>query len=687
MTNYTQLFLEFLTCYERDNILYYNEQLKAIHAQNKRELYVNLSHVYDYSPDLAKYIIDEPDEALEFCNDIFKSKLPLTNSDEKYYVRFYSDNNINLKGIRQLRKNDIDRLVYVAAVVVKASPVRSIITSASFECRECGNIMLIIQDTENLTYPNKCSNPNCNVTKKERFKYRSRESEKLDIQILKVQEPHSELERPGDIPYMMTVYLYDNIVDYSRTGQHVKIMGIYRNQPTRDMKGGQKTICEPYITANNIEAEDIEQADDISDDDVHKIKKLAEEIDIRTKIVNSVAPHIYGSEHLKMAAALSLFGGVEKEKIRGLIHVLFMGDPSTGKSQIIKCACELSPRHIYTSGQGSSAAGLTAAVLNDASMGGWTLEAGALPRASGGVCAIDEFDKMSEQDRKAIHEVMEQQTASISKAGIVATLPSKTTIIAAANPRSGHYDEYKTATENINLTPAIISRFDLIFIVRDRANEKSDAEIADQILNNHLGLKKENSPSIIEKDLLRKYIIHAKRECSPKLNENLKKKIKDFYVEIRKKEGGFMVARNLDGIVRLCEAHAKMALQTEVTDEDVDTIIDLMTSSLKQLGYDPETGMIDMDRVLTGVNKKERENHDSIYENIRNLLIEKYQQTKETPYLSFDEIFKKCSQITSKEQLKALLRNMHKQHQIKIESNNRISTEEKIWLFKPVVIG
>jgi replicative DNA helicase Mcm len=683
------IFTEFLDCFKKDDVNYYQLQINAIinamGSHNTHEIYINLDHVNEYDKKLARWIIDNPDEAIEECNERFKNKIRPFTDDDPYHVRFYSDCGLNQKTIRELRKNDIDKLIYISAVVINASPVRSIITEAAFECRVCGTEMLIRQDSEILQYPETCGNQNCKASKKSHFKYRSRDSSKLDIQILKIQEPLTDLTRPGDIPYTINVYLYDTIVDFSRTGQHVKVMGIYRNEPTENAKGAQRTICEPFIYANNIEAEDIEQIDDLSDDDKAKIIEMKNDIVIRQKIINSIASHIKGHENLKLASALCLFGGVEKKldtgTIRGLIHALFMGDASTGKSQILKAVAELSPRHIYTSGQGSSAAGLTAAVTNDANMGGWTLEAGAIPRASGGVCAIDEFDKMNELDRKAIHEVMEQQTCSVCKAGIVATLPARTTIIAGANPRNGHYDEYKTPIENINLSPTIISRFDIIFIVKDKSDKQKDEEIAEQILSNHMGVKKITEIEKIEKDLLRKYIIYAKRECKPKISPEIAQRIKNFYVKIRSEQNGFMVARNLDGIVRMCEAHAKMGLQDEVTHNDVDAVLELMQKSLKELGYDPDLGIIDMDRIITGVSKKDREESNNIYDSIRNLLIERYQQTNETPYISFDEIFKGCNSITSKEQLKKILNNLQKQHQIKIESNNRISTDEQIWLF------
>ncbi|MEJ2279285.1 MAG: minichromosome maintenance protein MCM [Candidatus Lokiarchaeota archaeon] len=318
-----------------------------------------------------------------------------------------------------------------------------------------------------------------------------------------------------------------------------------------------------------------------------------------------------------MACALSLFGGTRKKKPggsykRGDIHVLFVGDPGTGKSEVLKGTVELSPRGLYTSGKGSTAVGLTAAVIKDAETGQMNLEAGAIVLANGGVAAIDEFDKMDSADRSALHEGMEQQTVSIAKAGIVATLKAETAVIAAANPYSGRYDIYKTPTQNIRLPPSLLSRFDLIFVIVDRPNKADDAQMAEFILQNAMSPsgelneeQEEESIAPISGDLLKKYIKHAKRSCKPVLTIEAKEKIKDFYLELRGEYDSedaivSILARNLDALVRLSEAHAKMALRSDVLKEDVEEIIILFKRYLRDTGYDETTGKIDMDRIFVG---------------------------------------------------------------------------------------
>ena len=334
---------------------------------------------------------------------------------------------------------------------------------------------------------------------------------------------------------------------------------------------------------------------------------------IQKKIARSISPVIYGRDELKMATALSLFGGTRKLRPgggykRGDIHILFVGDPGTGKSEILKSAIEISPRGLYTSGKGSTAVGLTAAVIKDNETGQMNLEAGAIILANGGVAAIDEFDKMDTSDRSALHEAMEQQTVSIAKAGIVATLKAQTAIIAAANPRTGRYDRYKTPTQNIHLPPSLLSRFDLIFIVTDKPDPANDAQMAEFILQNSMEGPKDNNNSKsapIDSELLKKYIKYARRKCFPVLSEEAKEKIKAFYLQLRGQYDSedaivSILARNLDALVRLSEAYAKMSLRNKVLKSDVEEIIKLFTRYLKDTGYDESTGKIDMDRILVG---------------------------------------------------------------------------------------
>ncbi len=281
-------------------------------------------------------------------------------------------------------------------------------------------------------------------------------------------------------------------------------------------------------------------------------------------------------------------------------------------SQLLKYVAQISPRGLYTTGKGSTAAGLTAAVVRDSSTGGWTLEAGALVLADRGVACIDEFDKMNEDDRRAIHEAMEQQTISIAKAGIVATLNARTTVIAASNPKKGRYDPYESVAENINLPPTILSRFDLVFIMRDIPDKMKDKNIAEHILDTRRGRNPEAKPPV-DVELLKKYIAYARQNVRPVLTEEAANVIKNFYIEMREKSGkitseegviGETIAitpRQLEALIRLSEARAKMHLRNEVTANDAEAAIELMMHMLSQVGYDFASGAYDITGLMTGV--------------------------------------------------------------------------------------
>jgi replicative DNA helicase Mcm len=329
---------------------------------------------------------------------------------------------------------------------------------------------------------------------------------------------------------------------------------------------------------------------------------------------------------VKEAIALQLFGGSaklleDKTRIRGDIHILIVGDPGIGKSQMLKYVSKLAPRGIYTSGKGTSGVGLTAAAVRD-ELGGWSLEAGALVLGDRGNVCVDELDKMRPEDRSAIHEALEQQTISIAKAGIMATLNSRCSVLAAANPKYGRFDRFKPTAEQINLPSTILSRFDLIFVIEDKPDPDRDKRLAGHILRIH---KNTSIPFEIDPELLRKYIAYARKEVHPKLTQEAMRVLEEFYVGMR---GGVddeedapvpITARQLEALVRLSESSARIRLSQEVTDYDAKRAILLQQKCLKQVGYDPETGKVDIDKVEGRTPKSDRDKYRLISETIKRL--------------------------------------------------------------------
>jgi len=353
-----------------------------------------------------------------------------------------------------------------------------------------------------------------------------------------------------------------------------------------------------YIEAVNKDPSEIP----ISPEEEQEIRWLASDSGIYDKIIKSIAPSIYGCRHVKEAVMYQLFGGCEKKYsdrvVRGNIHTLWIDDPSTAKSQILVAACNLAPRGLYVSGGGASGAGLTAAVVKvEGEI--WALEAGAVVLANKGICCIDEIEKMGDDDRARIHEAMAQGTVSIQKATAHYILPAKTSILAAGNPTFGRYDLYKTVAENISLPTTILSRFDLIFIGKgDKPDEERDEAVAAHILEDP-----EKFQTLINKELLRKYIALAKR-INPKMTKEAGNYIKDFYKKMRALNKGaeespiVITARQLEGLIRISEAHAKIRLSEKVEKEDALASIEIMLKSLKQVGIDPETGEFDIDALF-----------------------------------------------------------------------------------------
>ena len=665
INDFEEFFKEFE---ESPNVFKYRQKISEAYSKSENFVTVLFEDILNFKPMLANYLKNHPEQALHDAVDAFKNIIRidaggLFNPNEEYRVRISTANNSNDVHLRKIRSVHIDKLIYVKGIIIRASDVRPQITQAVFECPLCGNIMQEEQATKKLTPPNLCSNPNCKNNRN--FRVITDESEFIDYQLITIQESPDEL-RSGDIPKTLQAILYHDLVDSVRPGERIKIMGILKSNPKEDRRGRLSTIFMIQLIANSIEGLTQEDEEiELTQNDIDQIFALSQEPFIQKKIARSIARTILGQEQLKMAGAMSLFGGIQKKKkdgskLRGDIHVLFLGDPGTGKSQILQSCAMISKRSVYTSGKGSSAAGLTAAVLRESDNSGMQLEAGALVLASGGIACIDEFDKMRKTDRVAIHEAMEQQTISIAKGGIVATLQAKTAIIAAANPKHGRWNEYETAVENINLSPPILSRFDLIFVIRDKPDRHSDDIIAEYILTSHMqgyddtfSLDEEDSgktPSVtldfIPMELLKKYIRYCKNNSFPKLTKKTAEKIRKFYVDMRNSnpEGSTavsIVARTLDGIVRMCEAYAKMALRDVVTEEDVDSVIELVKRYMKDIGFDEETQTFDIDIMMTGRTHSKQDRFNKILSKIKELTL----ADPITP-LEFDDIYEPIATLT-----------------------------------------
>jgi len=591
---------------ERDAVKY-EQSLSEMVVKGQKSLIVDFKDLYAFDTELARELLSDPEDHLPQFDIAVFSKLRMRDPEyadqiKRVHVRFRG-----LPGetpLRRIGAEHIGRLVLVNGIIVRATAVLPLLIRSAYRCVSCGEMILLEQTDQFLRTPSEC--PSCN--RRRGFELVPKESVFIDSQRLTIQERPEELP-PGQLPRQINVELRDDIVDTARPGDRASLTG-FLGLLRRQGRGGILRVFDFVLEANNIDVSGREmELLEITPEDEEEIRELASDPWVHRRILQSIAPSIYGLDHIKEAIMYLIFAGVTKElpdvRIRGDINILLVGDPGTGKSQLLQYAARIAPRGLYTAGRGSTAAGLTAAVVKEGGTGNFILEAGALVLGDKGICCIDEMDKMRDEDRVAIHPAMEQQIVSIAKGGIVATLNARTSILAAANPTLGRYNPYQTIAQNISLPVTILSRFDLIFVLRDLPETEKDVRMAEHILSLH---KAAGTPMTtpITIDLLRKYISYSKR-ISPVITEEVVSSFKDFYVKMRTAslEGGeasaiSITARQLESLVRLAEARAKAHLREEVTVEDAEAVIALMQRSLEQVGIDVTTGEIDIDILYTG---------------------------------------------------------------------------------------
>jgi len=601
-----ELFKEFI----EDN---YKSELHRVVNEGKQSLVLDFSELAKFDFELAEQLLDQPEELLKAC-EIAIDQIEIATG-KKIKPRFFNLPTSQEVSIRNLRSVHLGKFLSIVGVVRQASDVRPQVTSARFECPACGNIISVLQLENVFREPARCT-----CGRKGRFRLLSKEL--VDAQRLVIEEVPEMLEG-GEQPKRISVFLKGDLVEpkmEKRTtpGNKVGIYGIVKEVPIMLKGGVHSTRYDLAVEANYIEPlEESFEEIEITPEDEAKIQELAKDPKIYEKLVKTIAPSIYGHEDIKLALAFQLFGGVKKQRpdgtrTRGDIHILLVGDPGSGKSMLLKFIANVAPKGRYVSGKGASTAGLTASVLRDEFLKGWALEAGAIVLANQGVAALDELDKLSQEDTAALHEAMELQTITISKANIQATLRAETTILAAANPKFGRFDPYQPIAAQIAMPPTLINRFDLIFPVRDLPSKDKDDAIATHILE--LQRKPQDIKHEIPLDLLKKYISYARQKAHPILTEAALKEIKDFYVNLRNMEISSdtgikpipITARQLEALVRLAEASAKVRLSQTVTKADAKRAINILKHCLIAVGFDYETKTFDIDRISTGIPASQR---------------------------------------------------------------------------------
>jgi len=588
----------------------YKKEIGQSLRENENIVKLDFKPLSEFSPQISEKLIENPEEtlaileiALEESGLVKNPRVRLTSLPDSTYIK-----------IREIRSKHLDNLISIEGIVRQASEVRPQVVNARFECPSCGAILSVLQIDKKFRDPSRCS-----CGRKGQFNLLSKEM--VDAQRVVIEESPDSLDG-GEQPRRMTVFLKEDLVDprmEERTtpGSRVRILGILKEVPVPLQTGAIATRFDLAIEANNaIPTEETFEDLKIGEDEEREILELAADPNIYEKLASSIAPSVYGFKEIKEALLLQLFSGIRKLKsdggyTRGNIHVLLVGDPGVAKSVILKFISTIAPKGRYVSGKAATAAGLTAAVVKDEFLRGWSLEAGAMVLSNKGTVCIDEIEKMDEHDRSTMHEAMEQQTVTISKANIQATLRAETSVLAAGNPKLGRFDPYTPIPQQISISPALLSRFDVIFILRDLPNKIQDEAIATHVLEEH---KQEVIRNVINPTLLKKYISYARRKVKPKLTDEAIEEIKTFYITLRnqsvRSESEIrpipITARQLEAIVRLSEACAKLRLSEEVEIEDAQRAIKLLKYSLRQVGYDEETQTFDIDRVATGIPTSKR---------------------------------------------------------------------------------
>ncbi|KAH0547789.1 minichromosome maintenance protein 5 [Glutinoglossum americanum] len=605
---------DFILEFRLDNAFIYRDQIRENVLIKQYYCDVDIAHLISFNEELAHKLTTEPGEviplfetALKECTQRIVYPSQSTVPLPEHQLLLHST--ASQISIRDLNATNISHLVRIPGIVIGASTLSSKATSLYIQCRNCQYTqhLPVTGGFSGITLPRICTRPkqqgemaDCPM---DPYFVVHEKCQFIDQQVLKLQEAPDQVpvgELPRHILISADRYLTNRVVPGSRC----TVMGVFSIYQSKGSKASSNTsavaIRNPYLRAVGITADVDHTAKGnaiFSEEEEQEFLEMSRRPDLYEVIANCIAPSIYGNQDIKKAIACLLFGGSKKilpdgMKLRGDINVLLLGDPGTAKSQLLKFVEKVAPIAIYTSGKGSSAAGLTASVQRDQSTREFYLEGGAMVLADGGVVCIDEFDKMRDEDRVAIHEAMEQQTISIAKAGITTILNARTSVLAAANPIFGRYDDLKSPGENIDFQTTILSRFDMIFIVRDEHERGRDERIARHVMGIHMGNRgvEDHVEAEISVEKMKRYISYCKQKCAPRLSAEAAEKLSSHFVSIRRQVHHAEVeanarssipitVRQLEAIVRITESLAKLSLSPIATEDHVDEAIRLFLAS------------------------------------------------------------------------------------------------------------
>ncbi|KAJ3170456.1 hypothetical protein HK101_011360 [Irineochytrium annulatum] len=671
------------TVTEKDLAPFYPELLKQMKEQERYSMNLDCANLRYYRPTKNFYqqLIRYPEEIIPMMDyaleqtfyELFEDEV--ADGSRKFTVRpFNLGRSVNM---RDLDPVDIDQLVSVKGLMIRTSACIPDLKLAYFRCSQCEGAETAEVDRGRVIEPARCPREECRakssmmlihnrclfsdkqIARMQETPGKARAVARLKLTLL-ITTVATDETPDGQTPYTVSICMYDDLVDVAKPGDRLEITGVFRAVPVRPNPNRRsiKSLFKTYVDAVHIKRTDTkrlqvdqsilndndfqnnyEESDQIVENEFEeeKVAELGTRNDLYELLARSVAPSIFGMDDVKKGVLLQLFGGANKfqggkagaPRIRGDINILLVGDPGVSKSQLLQYVHKLAPRGVYTSGKGSSAVGLTAYVTRDPDSRQLVLESGALVLSDGGVCCIDEFDKMSDFTRSVLHEVMEQQTISVAKAGIITTLNARTSILASANPINSKFDQKLSVVDNVNLPPPLLSRFDLLYLLLDKPSEDEDRRLAQHIVNLYLEVRPENTDDeFVPVQLFAKYINHAKNRPSPVISEQAGDLLVRNYTEMRSLGRGHYgreavvtaTTRQLESMIRLAEAHARMRLSDTVDVADVDEAYRLIKAAILKTATDPTTGRIDIDKLTTGVSAHDRKAREARRVAIRKML-------------------------------------------------------------------